>query len=192
MTEPSSSQAPEVSKPSNERLYLLIALGLLTLAAVYFFYKSQISSSTANETNLKLTQDNANLNEKLQELQAAQLSLQEHQQVAKSKLHEVQAQYKEVSATLTTLQGRIDNWQKSADTALDSELGKRIASDPTLLAKYEAIVAQKRPSVDIARQLQTRLEELQAPLDRAKELKQGAYSPTQQFVTTLAALEEGG
>ena len=188
MTEPSSSQPTDISKPSNERLYMLAALGLLALAALYFFYKSRTVASTTSATNLKLVEENANMKEKLRELEDTRISHLEHQQVAKSKLHEIQAEYQSVSAMLDTLQSRIDNWQKSADDALDSELGKRIASDAQLLKEYEGIIAEKRPSPDTARRLRAQLGELKAPLESAEQLEQGTYAPTERFVMTIATL----
>lgn len=190
MTEPESPRNPEVATASKERLFFLASLALVALAAVYFYYKSHTASATTSEQNLALEKENANIKEQLQELLAAKISLQEHQQVARAKLAEVQSQFDSVSATLKTLQARIDDWQKSADGALDSELGKRIAGDPALLAEYEAILSQKRPSPEVARQLRARLDELKVPLESAKELKDGSYGPTEQFVTTLAVLRK--
>jgi len=190
MTEPESPRNSEVARPSKERLFLLASLALAAVVAAYFYYKSQTAAATTSDKNLALEKENANIKEQLQELLAAKISLQEHQQVAKSKLVEVQSQYESVAATVKTLQGRIDNWQKSADGALDSELGKRIAADPKLLGEYEGIIAQKRPSPEIARQLRARLEELQVPLESAKQLKDGSYGPTEQFVTTLSVVKK--
>ena len=190
MTEAQSSPTSEVAAPSRERLFFLVSLALAALVAVYFYYKSQSAASTTSERNLKLEEENANIKEQLQELLVARISLEEHQQVARSKLHEVQAEYDSVAATLDSLQRRIDNWQESADGALDSELGKRIAAEPELLATFEAILARQRPSVDIARQLRTRLEELRAPLESAKQLKEGAYAPTELLVLRLAELKK--
>lgn len=190
MTQPESATNSEVASARKERLFFLASLVLAAVVAVYFYYKSQTTAATTSERNVKLEEENANMKQKLQELEDARLSLQEYQQVAKSKLAEVQAQYSSTTAILDTLQARIDNWQKSAEGALDSELGKRVASDPQLLSQYEGIIAKNRPSPEVARQLRARLEQLRVPLESAKELKNASYRPTEQFVITLAALKQ--
>ena len=84
----------DVSRVNKERLIYLALLIVAVVVAGYFFLKTQTASSDIRAENAELKRVNANIQTRLDEIEAHELLLKQEKTVKQSKLHDSQGQGK--------------------------------------------------------------------------------------------------
>jgi len=80
-------------------------------------------------------------------------------------------------------------WRAANEQLRSTDQGKRLASDPELLAQYHALASQARPGPTLPVDLRARLKPLQTLIDEATQANNPLFSPAEQLESQLASIQ---
>lgn len=108
---------------------------------------------------------------------------------AKSKQRTFVARAGEVTRLLNECDQEIKLWTERVAPLLENELGKRIASDESLVRQFREVYKKDRPSSQLAAELRTSLTDLVAPIKAALDDTADVRIPRQELSEELARLQ---
>jgi hypothetical protein len=175
----------EVSTFQFRTLLPWLAVGLLALAAYYFYQQSRNAPLAGQQENVKLQEELANLKEQLNNVQTSELYLKQEQDLAMSKLIEAAAKGKQAETAVSALDEEVANWRDRTASLLATEQGKRIAADESALEKFHALYAKKRPDPDLPKHLKQVLDAVLPTIRQAIEAKNSQFVPNEQVFASI-------
>ena len=179
----------DVSRVNKERL---IYLGLLVAAVVvagYFFLKTQTASSDIRAENAELRRENANIQTRLDEIDAHDLLLKQEKSVKQSKLSVIKAKAHDAATAIDALEKETGQWRSTNDQLRTTDKGRALSANRELLTQYHALIKQPRPSPALPATLHSRLEPLQTLIEQASTAKNPLFSLSEQLESQVAAIE---
>ncbi len=174
----------------------MIALVVIIVFGGYFYFSDRSARIDAQgklaqqiEQNANLQKQMANLEATMSEIKVAKLFGQQNQAVSSSNAQSVIDRGSVIKLSLNNLERTLTHLSKRQAELAHSELGKRIASDPSLVEQANVAFTTQIPSATLAQSLHSRLDLLlKTPKQVMQEQTEGFY-PTEELTSSLNRIE---
>jgi len=196
MIDQPSAPSGDVSRPDSRRLgTTAVVVGLALFAAyIYFDGKKSRDAVEARLTeqvsqNAELQKGMANLQEVVSDLKTSKLYQQQEQAVARDASLTAVQLATGAEARIGEFRRALQVWQTKRSEALDSDAGRKIASDWKLVDRADRLLSPYLPTPETADQLSQRLDGLMQPVKRAVEQQDTAFTPSKDLRSRIEDIE---
>jgi len=106
-------------------------------------------------------------------------------QTLRRRLHELVKRADRISGEIDSLESEMEAYEREYDKLLDSEAGRRLMEDERAVAYLAGGKGSRLPDKAVAKQFQTRLDELMVPIREAVATREGAFEVPQRTIQSI-------
>lgn len=196
MTEQPPDSAQHDSQVDFGRLLPFIALACAVVFGLFVYFSSrakqgelegQLSEQTASNTQLQ--QQLANLESVMSELQTAKVYEQQEKSIAAVNALAIVERGEVLRQEITLLRSNQERLTERIQELEQSDDGRRIASDATLVQQVAAALDVQLPPSDLANRLLPRVDQLLVAPNQALEKQIADYLPSDSLLTVFDSIE---